>query len=199
MPTVSSTCSLSRLSSAATPFLHSNHARIPIRDAGFSNDFQEGNLRHNECSGSDFVANAIELGKAYIQHEIASGRIPRAVKSFSAIHEFVDASEFGGLCYYPRGSTMRLAARVIHVLPVSDNSRAVKPYDNVRRHTNYIASVDICHLGVLGGCGGITCSVIHWAWPLMEQSSCTFSDLRLTYNRVALRTINTKCCISGNP
>ncbi|WP_029049502.1 hypothetical protein [Cupriavidus sp. amp6] len=46
----------------------------------------------------DFVAKAIELGKAQIQQEIASGRIPPTVKTFSALHDFVDANEFGGLC-----------------------------------------------------------------------------------------------------
>ncbi|WP_232232654.1 hypothetical protein [Cupriavidus sp. amp6] len=46
----------------------------------------------------EFVAKAIELGKAQIQQEIASGRIPLTVKTYSALHDYVDANEFGGLC-----------------------------------------------------------------------------------------------------
>ncbi|MFJ4291308.1 hypothetical protein ACIP1U_16215 [Cupriavidus sp. NPDC089707] len=58
-----------------------------------------------------FVANAIELGKAQIQQEIASGRIPPTVNTFSALHDYVDANEFGGLCE-DDGDLPRLFPRV---------------------------------------------------------------------------------------
>ncbi|SPS02218.1 MULTISPECIES: hypothetical protein [Cupriavidus] len=58
-----------------------------------------------------FVANAIELGKAQIQQEIASGRIPPTVKTFSELHDFVDANEFGGLCA-DEGDLPRLFPRI---------------------------------------------------------------------------------------
>ncbi|WP_232431327.1 hypothetical protein [Cupriavidus sp. UYPR2.512] len=58
-----------------------------------------------------FVANAIELGKAQIQQEIASGHIPPTVKTFSALHDYVDANEFGGLCA-DDGDLPRLFPRV---------------------------------------------------------------------------------------
>ncbi|CAM3373235.1 MULTISPECIES: hypothetical protein [Cupriavidus] len=59
----------------------------------------------------EFVANAIELGKAQIRQEIASGRIPPTVKTFSALHDYVDANEFGGLCA-DDGDLPRLFPRV---------------------------------------------------------------------------------------
>lgn len=61
------------------------------------------------------VARAIELGKQQIQQEIAAGRIPPMIADFAALHDFVDANEFGGLCeddgewnrLFPRNSPRR--------------------------------------------------------------------------------------------
>lgn len=44
------------------------------------------------------VAAAIELGMQQIQREIAAGRIPPTITEFAALHDYVDANEFGGLC-----------------------------------------------------------------------------------------------------
>ncbi|MFS8979477.1 hypothetical protein PO002_34220 [Cupriavidus necator] len=44
------------------------------------------------------VAASIELGMQQIQREIAAGRIPPTITEFSALHDYVDANEFGGLC-----------------------------------------------------------------------------------------------------
>lgn len=44
------------------------------------------------------MAASIELGMQQIQREIAAGRIPPTITEFSALHDYVDANEFGGLC-----------------------------------------------------------------------------------------------------
>ena len=41
---------------------------------------------------------AIERGKQEILEEVLAGRIPATVQSFSELHDYVDANEFGGLC-----------------------------------------------------------------------------------------------------
>jgi hypothetical protein len=47
---------------------------------------------------NEVIARAIALGKRQIQREIATGRIPPTITDFAALHDFVDANEFGGLC-----------------------------------------------------------------------------------------------------
>jgi len=40
----------------------------------------------------------IELAKAEIRTDILCGVIPASVASFSELHDYVDANEYGGLC-----------------------------------------------------------------------------------------------------
>lgn len=47
---------------------------------------------------NEVIARAVERGKRQIQLEIATGRIPPTITDFAALHDFVDANEFGGLC-----------------------------------------------------------------------------------------------------
>jgi hypothetical protein len=44
------------------------------------------------------IATAVERGKREIVSDAREGRIPIAVPSFSALHDHVDANEYGGLC-----------------------------------------------------------------------------------------------------
>lgn len=112
----------SRLSSGADPSILSNQARIPERVAGIfsvtskmttcdTSMAMSSTVARLTAEQEDFVANAIELGKVQIQQEIASGRMPPTVKTFSALHDFVDANEFGRLCA-DDGDLQRLFPRV---------------------------------------------------------------------------------------
>jgi hypothetical protein len=47
------------------------------------------------------IAEAVARGKAEILADIASGRVPADVSSFAALHDYVDANEYGGLCEDP--------------------------------------------------------------------------------------------------
>lgn len=47
------------------------------------------------------VTEAIARGKAEILADIAAGRVPADVTSFAALHDYVDANEYGGLCEKP--------------------------------------------------------------------------------------------------
>ena len=44
------------------------------------------------------IEYAIERSKAEILEDIASGVVPDTVSSFSELHDYVDANEYGGLC-----------------------------------------------------------------------------------------------------
>ena len=44
------------------------------------------------------IEHAIERSKAEILEDIATGRVPDTVSSFSELHDYVDANEYGGLC-----------------------------------------------------------------------------------------------------
>ena len=44
------------------------------------------------------IEHAIERSKAEILEDIAAGRVPSTVSSFSELHDYVDANEYGGLC-----------------------------------------------------------------------------------------------------
>ena len=44
------------------------------------------------------IEHAIERSKAEILEDIATGREPDTVSSFSELHDYVDANEYGGLC-----------------------------------------------------------------------------------------------------
>jgi hypothetical protein len=44
------------------------------------------------------IEYAIERSKAEILEDIASGIVPSTVTSFSDLHDYVDANEYGGLC-----------------------------------------------------------------------------------------------------
>ena len=39
--------------------------------------------------------SAVERGKSEIREDIASGKVPGAVRRFSQLHDFVDANEYG--------------------------------------------------------------------------------------------------------
>jgi hypothetical protein len=44
------------------------------------------------------TAPLIARGKQEIAEDVESGRVPRTVASFSELHEYVDANEYGGIC-----------------------------------------------------------------------------------------------------
>ena len=44
------------------------------------------------------IEHAIERSKAEILEDIAQGVVPDTVSSFSELHDYVDANEYGGLC-----------------------------------------------------------------------------------------------------
>ena len=44
------------------------------------------------------IEHAIERSKAEILEDIDSGIVPSTVSSFSELHDYVDANEYGGLC-----------------------------------------------------------------------------------------------------
>jgi hypothetical protein len=44
---------------------------------------------------------AIERGRLEIMADMAAGIVPRTVRSFAALHDYVDANEYGGLCDFP--------------------------------------------------------------------------------------------------
>ena len=44
------------------------------------------------------IEHAIERSKAEILEDIAQGVVPGTVSSFSELHDYVDANEYGGLC-----------------------------------------------------------------------------------------------------
>jgi len=44
------------------------------------------------------IEYTIERSKAEILEDIASGVVPDTVSSFSELHDYVDANEYGGLC-----------------------------------------------------------------------------------------------------
>jgi len=44
------------------------------------------------------VAAAVEQSKAEILADIEMGILPQTVKTFSELHDFVDANTYGGLC-----------------------------------------------------------------------------------------------------
>ena len=44
------------------------------------------------------IEHAIERSKAEILEDIAQGTVPDTVSSFSELHDYVDANEYGGLC-----------------------------------------------------------------------------------------------------
>jgi hypothetical protein len=44
------------------------------------------------------IEHAIERSKAEILEDIAAGVVPNTVSSFSELHDYVDANEYGGLC-----------------------------------------------------------------------------------------------------
>jgi len=44
------------------------------------------------------TATMIARGKREIREDVASGRVPAEVASFSELHDYVDANEYGGIC-----------------------------------------------------------------------------------------------------
>lgn len=44
------------------------------------------------------VTNAVERSKLEILSDIDAGIVPTTVRTFSELHDFVDANEYGGLC-----------------------------------------------------------------------------------------------------
>ena len=44
------------------------------------------------------IEHAIERSKVEILEDMSSGIVPTTVSSFSELHDYVDANEYGGLC-----------------------------------------------------------------------------------------------------
>lgn len=44
------------------------------------------------------IESAVELAKREIRADVKLGRVPTTVTSFSELHDYVDANEYGGLC-----------------------------------------------------------------------------------------------------
>lgn len=44
------------------------------------------------------VADTVERMKAEILEDMAAGKVPETVASFSELHDHVDANEYGGFC-----------------------------------------------------------------------------------------------------
>jgi hypothetical protein len=44
------------------------------------------------------VEEAVAQAKTEIRADVANGHVPRTVASFSELHDYVDANEYGGLC-----------------------------------------------------------------------------------------------------
>jgi hypothetical protein len=47
---------------------------------------------------TDAFNNAVDRAKLEIIADIAAGRVPSSVRTFSELHDHVDANEYGGLC-----------------------------------------------------------------------------------------------------
>jgi hypothetical protein len=43
----------------------------------------------------------LRRAKSEIRQDIKGGRVPSDVASFAALHDFVDANEYGGACEWP--------------------------------------------------------------------------------------------------
>lgn len=44
------------------------------------------------------VADAVTRGKREVLEDVVAGRVPSTVKSYSELHDYVDANEYGGAC-----------------------------------------------------------------------------------------------------
>lgn len=44
------------------------------------------------------IAEAVRRSKREILADVRSGRVPGDVRTFSRLHDYVDANEYGGLC-----------------------------------------------------------------------------------------------------
>lgn len=53
---------------------------------------------YTEAERRYWLAAAIARAKAEILGEIADGRVPATVATFSELHDYLDANELGGLC-----------------------------------------------------------------------------------------------------
>ena len=51
----------------------------------------------DEINWPQAIAIAVARAKEEIRADVAVGRIPRDVASFAALHDYVDANEYGGL------------------------------------------------------------------------------------------------------
>ena len=54
-------------------------------------------LAQSETVGA-FIDNSISLAWLEIVSDIKDGRVPCDVPTFAALHDYVDANEYGGLC-----------------------------------------------------------------------------------------------------
>lgn len=54
------------------------------------------------------VLAAVERGKHEIAADVGSGRVPRQVRTFAELHDYVDANEYGGLTERPFYDEARL-------------------------------------------------------------------------------------------
>jgi hypothetical protein len=49
-------------------------------------------------TGAPILEAFIDRAKAEVMHDIDNGIVPKTVRSFSALHDHVDANEYGGFC-----------------------------------------------------------------------------------------------------
>lgn len=47
---------------------------------------------------TDLLPTAIARGRCEILADVLAGQVPADVPTFSALHDYVDANEYGGLC-----------------------------------------------------------------------------------------------------
>lgn len=47
------------------------------------------------------IATTVERAKSEIVYDVAAGIVPRSVSSFSELHDYVDANEYGGAVRWP--------------------------------------------------------------------------------------------------
>jgi hypothetical protein len=51
-----------------------------------------------EVTSSAMLKEVVERMKREIKEDVKSGQVPRTVKTFSELHDYVDANEYGGFC-----------------------------------------------------------------------------------------------------
>lgn len=71
----------------------------PVHSERAADDDHDPLSHEHEAPAPDCAA--VERAKSEILADIASGRVPASVATFSELHDHVDANEYGGLCESP--------------------------------------------------------------------------------------------------